>query len=51
MFHCHGYFNTIILFLFDSSYTLDQLKGSHNENKEKSDTEDDQVSNEVPQLV
>ena len=40
-FHCDGYFSTIILFLFDSSYISDQLKGSHNENEEKSDTEDD----------
>ena len=42
---------SIILFLFDSSCTLDQLKGTHNENEERLGTEDDQVSNEVAELV
>ena len=41
MFQCDGCFNTIILFLFDSSCILDQLKGTHNEKEEKSGTEDD----------
>ena len=42
---------SIILFLFDSSCILDQLKGTHNENEERLGTEDDQVSNEVAELV
>ena len=53
MFHCVGYFNTIIniLFLFDSSHILYQLKTSYNENKEKLDTEDVRVSIKVTELV
>ena len=42
---------SIILFLFDSSCILDQLKGTQNENEERLGTEDDQVSNEVAELV
>lgn len=47
MFYCDGYFNTInILFLCESSHLSKQQKAIPNENEKKSDTEDDQVSNE-----
>lgn len=47
MFYCDGYFNTInIFFLCESSHLSKQQKAIPNENEKKSDTEDDQVSNE-----